>query len=204
VKIRSSAAKNGFSPLHTIKSSQLSREAMLGGIAVGRAVALAQPTDASSTRASPRNPLDARRQPVTGLQDTPNAIPDPEPPFPAQASNRRAQSHCDGTGALLHTYLEPVQSSRSTGGGVREQEAAESEIRASVRDEAHLLPFRGVYCGQAPCSPHDKKRCGGRYSRCPLVPLLNARVLVSIGLALSRVGRHGSPNGKHQQRLSRR
>ena len=129
-----------------------------GGIAAASAMALVLAFHACRTRGCHRYRLRARRQPLSGLQDAPDALRPPEPPLPASAHICRAHWRNDGAGAFLHMHAEPVQSSRSNGGGLREQEREESGVRASVSDEAHLLPSGAANCGRAPCFPHAFKR----------------------------------------------
>ena len=64
----------------------------------------------------------------------------PDPPLAASSSICHAPCRNDGAGTFLHMHVEPVQSSRTKGGGSRKQEKEESGIRVSICDEAHLLP----------------------------------------------------------------
>jgi hypothetical protein len=148
--------------------------AQMDGIAAGPAMAPVLVSHVSWTRWRPQNWLRARRQPLSGLQDAPDALRPSEPPLPTSARIRRAPRQNDGAGAFLHMRAEPVQSSRSNDGGLREQERAESGIRASVRDKAHLLPSGAAKCGRAPCFPHAFERSDRVYSQSPLVSRIMA------------------------------
>ena len=112
----------------------------MDGIAAEAATVHILASHVSWTRDYHWNRPSARRQPLSRLQDVQDALRPPEPPLPASSSIGHAPCRNDGAGAFLHMHVEPVQSSRSKGGGLREQEKEESGIRASVCDEAHLLP----------------------------------------------------------------
>ena len=135
---------------------------------------------ACRTRDCHQNWLSARRQPLSGLQDAPDAVRPPESPLPAAARIRRAHLRNDSAGAFLRMYAEPVQSNRSNDGGLREQKREESGIRASVCDEAHLLPSGASNYGRAPCFPHALKRPDRVYSQSPLVSRIMATVSTGI------------------------
>ena len=94
----------------------------MDGIAAGPAMAPVLVSHVSWTRWRPQNWLRARRQPLSGLQDAPDAVRPPESPLPAATRIRRAHRRNDSAGAFLHIHAETVQSSRSNGGGLREQE----------------------------------------------------------------------------------
>ena len=100
-----------------------------GGIAAASAMALILAFHACRTRDCHQNWLSARRQPLSGLQDAPDAVRPPESPLPAAARIRRAHRRNHSAGAFLRMYAEPVQSNRSNDGGLREQKREESGIR---------------------------------------------------------------------------
>lgn len=110
------------------------------GIAAGAASAAVLVSLGSWCRDCHRYRLRARRQPLSGLQDVLDALRPPDPPLAASSSICHAPCRNDGAGTFLHMHVEPVQSSRTKGGGSRKQGKEESGIRVSICDEAHLLP----------------------------------------------------------------
>jgi hypothetical protein len=139
---------------------------------------------ACRTRDCHQNWLSARRQPLSGLQDAPDAVRPPESPLPAAARIRRAHRRNDSAGAFLRMYAEPVQSNRSNDSGLREQKREESGIWASVFDEAHLLPSGAANYGRAPCFPHGFQRSDRVNSQSHLVSRIISTVPAGTGAVL--------------------